>query len=74
MNSCPDARLAGVRVRGVVERAGQQLAVGVRLVRLDLGEQLLDKVRMLLDYCHRLSVSPPFAEGFPPAARNLAEP
>jgi hypothetical protein len=36
--------LAGVGFRGKVERPGQELPVNVRLVGLDLGEQLVDEV------------------------------
>ena len=46
------AHLPGVRLRGVVERPGQELPVDVRLVRLDLGEQLVDEFLMPLEYCH----------------------
>ena len=54
------AHLVGVGARGEIEGAGQQLPVGVGLVRLDLGEQLLDEVLMPLQDCHRPSVSLPF--------------
>jgi hypothetical protein len=47
-----------VRTGGVVESAGQQLAVDVRLVGLDLGDQLVDEVLMSLEYRHPLSVPP----------------
>ena len=42
--------------RREIEGAGQQLPVGVGLVRLDLGEQLLDEVLMPLQDCHGPSV------------------
>ena len=71
MNSWPDRRTwPGVGVRRVVERAGQQLPVGVRLVRLDLGEQLVDEVLMSLEYCHRPSVPLAFRRVHP----RLSEP
>ncbi len=54
------ARLPRVRMRGEVECPGEQLAVGVRLVGLDLGDQLLDKILMPLEYRHEPSVPPAF--------------
>ena len=42
------ALLAFVRARGEAERRGDQLAVDLGLVALDLGDQLLDEVLMLL--------------------------
>ena len=46
------AHLARVRLRGEVERPGEELAVDVGLVGLDLGQQLLDEVLMPLEDCH----------------------
>src|SRR5258708_171550 len=59
------AHLAGVRARGDVERPRQQLAVGVRLVSLDLGKQLVDEVLVSFEYCHTFSVARPFAHIYP---------
>src|SRR5581483_8217400 len=72
--------LIGVRASGEVERAGQQLPVCVGLVRLDLGEQLLDEVLMTLQDCHELSVPLPFrgtrnrSRGFDVPPMNLPGP
>ena len=60
------AQLAVVCVRGEVERARQQLPVGVRLVRLDLGQQLLDEIVMSLEYRHRAQCTPVFRGLHPP--------
>jgi hypothetical protein len=38
--------------RREVERPRQELTVGVRLVPLDLGKQLVDEVLMSFEYCH----------------------
>jgi hypothetical protein len=51
-------------LRRIVERPGQQLPVDVRLVRLDLGEQLVDEILVSFEYCHDLIVPPWF--GLPP--------
>ena len=59
------AHLAGVGVGGEVERARQQLPVDVGLVRLDLGDQLVDEILMSLQYCHRSSVPRPFRRSIP---------
>ena len=50
------AHLAVVRVGGVLEGPRQELAVDVRLVRLDLGDQLVDEVVMAFQNGHRSSV------------------
>jgi hypothetical protein len=47
-------------LRRVVERPGQKLPVDVRLVRLDLGEQLVDEILVSFEYCHDLIVPPGF--------------
>ena len=66
MNSWPDWRTwPACASRGEVERARQQLPVDVRLVRLDLGEQLLDEVLMPFEDRHRSSVPPPFERSIP---------
>ena len=45
MNSSPDrAGLSGVRALGELECPPEKLLVDVRVVRLDLGDQLLDEV------------------------------
>ena len=54
------SELPVVRLRGEVEGAGDQLPVGVGLVGLDLGEQLIDEILMSFDYRHQASVPPPF--------------
>jgi hypothetical protein len=46
------AQLPVVRPRGEVERARDELAVGVRLVPLDFGDQLVDEVLMSFEYRH----------------------
>ncbi len=46
------AQLSGMGLRGVIERPGQELPVDVRLVRLDLGEQLVDEILVSFEYCH----------------------
>ena len=66
MNSWPDWRTwPGVGLRGVVERPGQELPVDVRLVRLDLGDQLVDEVLMPFEHCHDPSVAPGFRGSIP---------
>ena len=64
------ARLAGVRALGELERAAEQLLVDVRVVRLDLGDQLLDEVFAMplrVEDTHGFSVlsavSEPFSRG-----------
>src|SRR5205085_425764 len=56
------AALALVRARGKLERAHEKFLVGVGLVALDLGDQLVDEIVMSLEYRHRLSVPLPFAK------------
>ena len=51
------SHLPVVRVRGVVERAGDELPIGVRLVGLDLGDQLVDEILMPFEYRHHSSVA-----------------
>ncbi|MDX6452850.1 MAG: hypothetical protein QOH16_2899, partial [Gaiellaceae bacterium] len=62
--------LPGMGLRGVVERPGQKLPVDVRLVRLDLGEQLVDEILVSFEYCHDLIVPP----GFPAPSPVWAHP
>ena len=57
------AHLAVVRVGGELERPRQQLAVDVGLVRLDLGDQLVDEVLVAFQNGHRSSVPRP-SRGF----------
>jgi hypothetical protein len=57
-------------LRRVVERPGQQLPVRIRLVRLDLGEQLVDEVLVSFEYCHNPSV-PAESEAPSPVQANL---
>ena len=60
MNSSPDRRVwPVVRALRELERATQKLLVDVRVVRLDLGDQLLDEV-FAMPFCvedtHEFSV------------------
>ena len=53
MNSWPGAaQLPVVRLRRELERAHDQVAVELGLVGLELGQQLVDKILMPLDYRH----------------------
>ena len=64
------ARLAGVRALGDLERAAEQLLVDVRVVRLDLGDQLLDQVFAMpfrVEDTHEFSV----LSGFRPLAGRI---
>src|SRR5262249_61205717 len=54
-----------VRGRGEVERPPQELLVRVGLVRLDLGQQLLDEIVMSFEYRHQLSVPGGFRDLVP---------
>jgi hypothetical protein len=58
-------------LRRVVERPGQKLPIDVRLVRLDLGEQLVDEVLVSFEYCHDPIVPPGFAAPSPVRAHPL---
>ena len=52
------ADLPRVSLRGIVERPGEEIPVDVRLICLDLGEQLVDEVLMSVEHSHGSSVSP----------------
>ena len=63
------AHLSGVSARREVEGPREQLPVDVDLVRLDLGDQLLDEVLMPFEDCHESSVPPVFCA--PSPARGM---
>ena len=63
------AYLPGVGARGEVEGVREQRPVDVDLVRLDLGDQLLDEVLMPLEDCHEASV--PLPCGAPSPASGM---
>ena len=68
------ARLPLVRALGDLERAPEEVLVDVRVVRLDLGDQLLDEVFVMplgVEDAHRLSVLEALPEALR-AARNGA--
>ena len=70
MNSSPERRVWPACARSAaLERAPQELLVDVRVVRLDLGDQLLDEVFVMpsgVENAHRISV----LSGFPLLARR----
>ena len=76
------ARLTRVRALGELERPAEQLLVDVRVVRLDLGDQLLDQVFAMplrVEDTHGISVLSPVSGSFlagrsSPGARELRPP
>ena len=65
-------RLARVRTLGDLERAPEEVLVDLRVVRLDLGDELVDEVLVMplgVENAHRLSVLRGSVRPFP-AARN----
>jgi len=67
------AQLAVVGARREVECPRQELAVGIRLVVLDLGKELVDEVLVSFEYRHLFSVRRKrrfFAEHFVPMLRR----